>query len=750
MKSKKERGGRKRKPLPGGKALHRMRAFLAARDVTLADEIVGTAAAKTRAPDRGSRRSKALADLIANAAEAYAKTQPVGRKNIPRVARAALATQPIAPASQWNCIGPADIPNGQTYGTNTIAVSGRVAAIAVDPSNAAHVLVGAAGGGIWESIDTGANWICRGDQLPCLSIGAIAFDHTNPRNVYAGSGEGNAEYAVLGAGVFKSIDGGTTWNPLARTTFAGIGFYDLLVDPADPTVIYAATTVGFFMSSDSGATWTSKRGGGNCWDLSLDPSGGPSAELLLAFFDGVFSWTRASGKFRRVRLPGNASGKWARLAIDRVVSAPDVAYVFGCSGTTPYLWRRAGGVWSKIMSLPKVDPKNPWTNQAWYDWHVAATPDNPRQVYLGGIDLYRGDFNGSSWKFTDISTQGQHSVHPDQHCLTFSPNDSKVIYAGSDGGIFRSTDSGRTWHSLNPGLAISEVQYLAGDPNSSTWLMAGLQDNGTIRYDGSLQWKQIAQGDGGDCGVNPLDPTEVYHSFYYDPQDGLGFQSSRDKGETWRDLNPPNVPMNFYPPVEVFGQTVAIGAQALLVSRDRGTTWSKVPLGLAARDTALPTAMREIDANTILIGNGEGRLLRVTWNGAIWQKTTLASPADRAMSCIAVDPSNAQRYWITFSEVGGPTIFRSDDAGVSWVDCSAGLPAAARRLPLHSVVVDPGNYQRVWTAADVGVYQTIDGSTWSIFGQGLPNAMAVDLLLHKQDRVLFCATRNRGVWAIAV
>ena len=465
-----------------------------------------------------------------------------------------------------------------------------------------------------------------------------------------------------------------------------------------------------------------------------------------AFLRRPFRWTRATENFRACDY-WQCGRKLNRLAVDRL--SADLAYVLASGPPRSCVATGLRGV-AKIASLPKVDPDDPWTNQAWYDWHVAATPDNPRQVYLGAIDLYRGDFDGSSRNFTDISTQGPHSIHPDQHCLTFSPENSRVIYAGSDGGIFRSANSGRTWRSLNPGLGISEIQYLAGDPNSSNWLMAGTQANGTIRYNGSLQWKQIAQGDGRDCGVNPLDPDEVYPSFYYDSRYGLSFPISKNKGDTWRDLKPPNIPMNFYPPVEVFGQTVAIGAQSLLVSRNRGTTWSKVPLGLPARAQALPTTMREVDANTIIIGTGEGRLLRVTWNGATWQKTILTSPAARVISCIAVDPSNPQRYWITFSQIGGSTIFRSDDAGASWTNCSAGLPAAARRLPMHSVVVDPGNYQRVWVAADVGVYQTLDQATWSVFGNGLPNAMAVDLLFHKQDRILFCATRNRGVWTIAV
>ena len=117
------------------------------------------------------------------------------------------------------------------------------------------------------------------------------------------------------------------------------------------------------------------------------------------------------------------------------------------------------------------------------------------------------------------------------------------------------------------------------------------------------------------------------------------------------------------------------------------------------------------------------------------------------ISCIAIDPSNPQRIWATLSQLGGGRVFRSDDAGVTWVDCTAGLPG----IPMNAVVVDPANFQRVWVAADVGVYQSLDlGATWSSFSTGLPNAMAVDLLFHRQDRMLFCATRNRGVWVVQI
>src|SRR5207253_4628016 len=172
--------------------------------------------------------------------------------------------------------------------------------------------------------------------------------------------------------------------------------------------------------------------------------------------------------------------------------------------------------------------------------------------------------------------------------------------------------------------------------------------------------------------------------------------------------------------------------------------WTTVSLSLPAGEVS--SAMREIDANTILIGTNAGRMLRVSWTGAAWSKVQLTSPAPRYISCIAVDPSNPQRFWVTISQIGGGVVYRSDNAGSSWVNCTAGLP----NIPMNSVVVDPANYKRVWVAADVGVYQTVDlGASWTPFSNGLPNAMAVDLLFHKQDRMLVCATRNRGAWVMA-
>ena len=755
----------------GSKALQRLFAYLGRRDPNLNNDVLARIAVPVAArPGFGltkmatragplsisrirrvrppSAAAKSFATAIISAASAIGRRPR--RKAIARVARPAVSAVAVTGAAEvWQEIGPRRIPNGQTYGTNRPDVIGRVASIAVDPSDPKHLLVGSAGGGIWESTDTGATWTPRTDQLPSLAIGAVTFDPSAPSRVYAGSGEGNF-YWNLGSGVYKSTDGGTTWSVAASAPFVGVGFFDLVVDPKSPSILYAATTNGFYKSANSGASWSLKRSS-PCWDISVHPSGG-GVEILAAFGDGLFVSTDAGNSFARVTLPASPSSPWLRLAVDRVATSPDVAYVFGAAGMAAYLWRRTGTTWKKVK-LPAVnrgpdyDPKKLDIGQASYDWYVAVSPDNVGQVFIGAIDAFRGKLTGSTWKWTNVTTQGANSIHPDQHCLTFSPDNSKIIYAGSDGGIFRSADAGATWNALNDGLGITEIEYLASDPSTWQWLLAGLQDNGTIIYTGSPTWPHVGDGDGGDCGVNQSNPNIVYHSYY-----DVSLDRSTDKGASWTDLKPPHFsafdhpPTSlFYPPVEVSDLTVAIGAQSLVVSRSGANPWSTVPLGLSSGD--LPSAMRAADANTLLLGTTSGGMLKMVWNGTKWVKTQLASPTGRYISCVAVDPSNVQRIWVTVSQVGGGLVYRSDDGGTSWVNCTAGLP----NIPMNAVVVDPANYKRVWVAADVGVYQSTSlGSSWIIFSTGLPNAMVVDLILHKQDRILICGTRNRGAWAIPV
>jgi photosystem II stability/assembly factor-like uncharacterized protein len=336
------------------------------------------------------------------------------------------------------------------------------------------------------------------------------------------------------------------------------------------------------------------------------------------------------------------------------------------------------------------------------------------------------------------------SIHPDQHTVAFDPAAPAVLYAGCDGGIFRSEDQGTHWTDLNDGLAITEIEFLAQDPGSSRWLLAGTQDNGTIRYVGQPIWDHVADGDGGDCGVNSVNPDVVYHEYYR-----MAVARSEDRGQTWKDVATANRDPNiyrqlFYPPLDASGSTVAQAGESVFISRDSALTFTEVPLP----DRSVASAMAMPSADQIYVGTIDGRAFRISWTGASWQAPVeLTSPRPAYLSDLYVDPANLSQLWATSTVINGGRVFRSDNGGSSWSDCSAGLP----NLPINAVEVDPSNANRVWVAADKGVWESIDGgSSWHSISLGLPNAIAADLLYHRHARVLRVGTRNRGVWEYEV
>ena len=143
--------------------------------------------------------------------------------------------------------------------------------------------------------------------------------------------------------------------------------------------------------------------------------------------------------------------------------------------------------------------------RAGHNWALAVSPTQPNRVYCGAIQLWRGDL-GAQNHWTPLSyVNEKYRIHPDFHALAFDPRDSDIVYAGSDGGLFRSRDAGSTWEHLNHGLVISDFRGLAQDLGSST-LLAGLQDNGSIRRVGRNKWEHVMGGDGGDCAIKRADP----------------------------------------------------------------------------------------------------------------------------------------------------------------------------------------------------------------------------------------------------
>jgi hypothetical protein len=221
---------------------------------------------------------------------------------------------------------------------------------------------------------------------------------------------------------------------------------------------------------------------------------------------------------------------------------------------------------------------------------------------------------------------------------------------------------------------------------------------------------------------------------------------------SWTGITPP-IPAGegtlFYPPMrctDFTGSTVAIGGGALYISRANGSAWVRLPF---PSTTALASAICVPNADNVYVGLEDGTVFHTTWNGAAWPPLTpLAVPrAGAYVSDLLVSAANLNRIWVTSTYTGGGRVFRSDDGGAHWTDCSGGLP----NLPVTAIEIDSRNANRVWVSMDRGVSQSLDsGHTWVDFSNGLPNAYVGDLCFHPHAWVLRAGTRNRGVWEIPV
>jgi photosystem II stability/assembly factor-like uncharacterized protein len=477
-----------------------------------------------------------------------------------------------------------------------------------------------------------------------------------------------------------------------------------------------------------------------------------SRELLCSGQDGLFRSTDQGDTWTPEQLP-DAPQTYTRLAVAFAPSDPSIAYAFGAAGQQALLWIRLAGKWIALAPPDDIDIK-----QAAYDWFLAVAPDDPGQIYCGAIDVHRGDVTGLrrpvALLWTNLSTDGPagRSIHPDQHVIAFDPDDPATLYVGNDGGLFRSPDRGLTWQSLNNGLVISECEYLAQNPRSARWLIAGTQDNGTMRWTGSTVWDHVSDGDGGDCAVNQTDPHIVVHARY---RTILLVSFSKGDADSWQwcaPRIPPGESTLFYAPVEssaTTGDTFAVGYTALYVSRDNCTRWSRLPFpGPRTAGTALYIP----NGDQVYVGTLDGRIFTAGWTGTQWAQLTPLTPArpGTPVSDLYVDPANPTRLWLTNSQLGsdalaGSNVWRSDNGGETWTDRARGLPS----LPINAIAVDPEDTDRIWLAADLGVYESRDsGQTWHSLSSGLPNAFIGDLLFHARSRRLRAATRSRGVWEL--
>lgn len=736
---------------------------------------------------------------------------------LPRLRRAAsLGT--------WQPLGPGNI-------------GGRTRAFVIRPDRPAVMWAGGVSGGVWKSVDRGASWQPVGDQLANLAINVLRLDPNDPDVLYAGTGEGYFREAVRGTalplrggGIFRSDDGGQSWSRLPGTE-RGRFYYvnDLAISRHDPERIYAATRQGVFRTDNGGERWRQvldPKVKGGCLDLAERTDIRHNDYLLAAC--GTLApgavWRNIAADTERPWERVLAEPGMSRTSLAIAPSRQNVVYALAASnvpgpnglfeqalhavfrsdaGGAPGSWRATVRntdpvkINTLLLHNPVTasladcgfEPANDFFAMGWYVNVIAVDPADPNRVWAGGVDAFRSDDGGSSWRpasywWTEPSNPNY--AHADQHGLVFDPRNGAILYLLGDGGIYRTTSSRAplnpsptavcepggnqlTWQSLNTSYGVTQFYHGTPFPDAERY-MGGTQDNGTIRSQvraGINGWYWILGGDGGYSAVDPTDPRLIYASFQ-----GGQVRRSLDGGTSWisgtngiSDLGgdrnftarpdsylfitpfvmDPNNPLRLW-----------IGGRRLFRTDDGAGFWSPASDRLAPVGKVSALAVAPGRSDRVLAGTTEGDIFRsdiatLTDGASVWEGTR---PRQGWVSWLAFDPDDPDVAFATYARFGGRHVWKSTDGGATWFSLDGTGPGRVPDLPVHSVVVDPRDGRRIYLGTDLGVLVSLDGGkSWAVENTGFAAVVTESLAIATNPGgtpYLFAFTHGRGAWRVAL
>ncbi|MFH1845639.1 MAG: hypothetical protein ABIF77_20840, partial [bacterium] len=671
-------------------------------------------------------------------------------------------------------------------------VGGRTLALAFNPQNPRTIYAGSASGGLWRSYSAGVGataWHQVPTGHPVLGVAAIAIAPDDSNVMYIGTGEvyshTNTQGGItvrltrgsFGIGLLKTIDGGLTWfKSLDWSYDQGTGIQVVRLDPINPDIVWVGATAGIYKSTDAGGSWSRKSSVAMCTDLVIHTenpdimvaahgslSKPDSGVGLYRSADGGESWHKIVA---HTAIPSSYNGK-ALLSICR--ADPDVIMASIGNGTevpdgtvdnnATWLVRSedAGLTWSLVSE----EDYSRW--QGWFSHDVAIHPLHPDTVITSGIDIYRSLTGGVNLERRSFSGRAQGRQvqpgeqeaspdfsHADHHDIVFHPTDHDTVYFASDGGVYRSLNCGETFESCNGGY--QTTQFYAGFSSSqqdSNHALGGLQDNGTVMYDGTDAWLRISGGDGSWTAIDPRDDDTIYASYQ-----NLVIRKSLDRGENWVNITPPDVPgtIGFIAPYVLGGaqqpDVIYAASSHILKSEDGGSSWDIVNFNLQfdgnpAVALAVSPADPDVVAATTAPVFGPAGVFISTNAGSRFSEITGDLP-DRYPVGLAFDPLDSHTLYVTFSGFGTSHLFRTTDSGETWEDLGQELPD----IPTNAVIVDPDFTDQIYVGTDFGVYvSTNNGVTWNEFFAGMPEAaVCMDLTISPVNRMLRVSTYGNGVY----
>ncbi len=650
----------------------------------------------------------------------------------------------VQSSGNWTSLGPDNwITNSYNPGI------GRVNVVAVDPVNPSVIYIGSPAGGIWKSMDGGSTWMQpTTDKLPSIGVSAIVIDYTNTNIIYIGTGDGDGT-DTYSNGVLKSTDGGMTWVPtgLSFALTQARKVCKMLIDPLNPQMIYAATNTGLFKTINGGTNWTNIRPG-FFRDIEFKPG---NSQVIYACGTS-FEKTEDGGQSFTVITSGLApSSDINRLAV--AVTEADSNYVYVAAGDAVdagfyglYRSTDGGNTFTQRSNSPNLYgyPINGSDagGQSWYSMTLSVSPLNKNAVYTGGVNIWYSNDGGITW---NINTHWYYGgaypyVHADQHHMDFV---GTALYVGCDGGVFKSNDFGSTWNDLSAGLTISQLYRIGGSEANPNLIMGGAQDNGCNMLNNG-QWTHVLGADGMEVAISPSNPQILFA----ESQNG-GINRSTNGGLTVSNITTSitNVesgawvtPFSIDP---LTSTTLYAGYENVWSSQTNGSTWSKISnFNTGNVITALTVAPANPDYIYIIKGNA---LYKTDNAGATWTNISAGLPTSGAAATyIAVHNIDPEKLWVTFSGIlNGSKVYYSDNAGLTWTNESLNLP----NIPVNCIARENNSDDGLYIGTDLGVYYRNDSlNGWLPFMNNLPNVSVTELEINYAAGKIRAGTYGRGIW----
>ncbi len=622
--------------------------------------------------------------------------------------------------SGWEELGPFNWTRTRSWSPGL----GRVVSIAVEPRNQNLIYVGSPGGGIWKSTNAGSSWTPLGDNMTNMSVWAIAIDPTDTNTVYLGNSAGQ---------IMKSTNGGSSWSEIYRVSGTP---RRILIHPNGNT-IFIGTSRALYRSTNKGNSFSSVLND-TAEDIEFKPG---NTNVVYACGNSFYKSTNGGASFGRVT---NGLSRTERMKMAVTEADPSMVYLVQKRGSSfGYVYRstNSGSSFSTRSSYQTVSTNDVYFTQASRDMAITASNTNENEVHVGGMDYSRSLDGGVSFtKLASWSSPGDRSyVHADIEVMQYI---NGVIYVGSDGGIFRSSDRGNNMKDLTQGgLAIRQYYRIGNSATDANMIVGGAQDNGTnIMRGSSRQFVEWLGADGMECFIDHTNRNVVYGTVQFG-----SLYKSTDGGNSIGNISKPgNFSGEWVTPFmmdPIDNRKIYVGYSDLYRSNNGGSSgsWTNITSRINLGGNLDEMAIAKSNNNYIYIAQG-GRVWR-TKNGQNSSPSwTEVSDFSGDVNFIAVDPNNPERVAIAAT---GSRVYVSTNAGDSWTNIRGNLPNIAAQC----LVFDDTSKNGLYVGMQSGVYYTNDNlSNWVSFSKNLPGVQTTDLEIHYGTRKLRLATYGRGIW----